>query len=67
MALHPPGAGPVRIRSAHDAFVAFPPGTEHRVEPVRCDPGDWRAGRFSIRGFVSVEMLLDVLLLDEPE
>lgn len=42
LALHPPGAGPVRIRSAHDAFVAFPPGTEHRVEPVRCDPGDWR-------------------------
>ncbi len=52
LVLHPPGAGPVRIRPAHNAFVAFPPETEHEVEPVRCDPDDWGAGRFSIGGFV---------------
>ena len=52
LVLHPPGADPVRIRPAHNAFVAFPPETEHEVEPVRCDPDDWGAGRFSIVGFV---------------
>ena len=50
--LYPPGADPIRIRPAHNAFIAFPPETEHEVEPVRCDPDDWGAGRFSIGGFV---------------
>ena len=52
LVLHPPGADPVRIRPAHNAFIAFLPETEHEVEPVRCDPDDWGAGRFSIVGFV---------------
>ena len=41
LVLYPPGADPVRIRPAHNAFVAFPPDTEHEVGPVRCDPDDW--------------------------
>lgn len=52
LVLYLPGAAPVRIRPAHNAFIAFPPETGHEAGPVRCDPDDRGAGRFSIGGFV---------------